>query len=571
MAGFLLAEEGTLSGLIIRFEEGEEWILGRDPDISYQALEDPMVSRKHVICRLTPEGFLFENLSAVNPATQNGKVITEAVLLREGDIIQIGNTYFRFTEFDPLLEKEEALADEEGSIEESSFDQENTIRWMLKVIAGPNSGAEFSMKKNSSYIVGKDPNTCDIVFQDLSVSRQHARLTVSEDEVVTIEDLGSRNGVIVNGQLITDPYVLSSQDLLALGTTSFLVIDREQVRETIVSPVFIKEKEVERVEAAAMAMEAPAREEKVPVDWKNMIIPYRHLFLGGGLLVLAFILFIGIFSLFQSEKVEMIGKNPQEQIQEAIAKYQDLQFSFNEASGKLFLIGHVLTPVDKMEVQYLLASLPFIDSIEDNVVIDEYVSQSMNSLLVTNPNWVGVSVQAPTPGRFILTGYLQTAEQAQTLTDYVNINFPYLDKLDNQVVVEANLINQVQGMLFERGFSNVQFQITNGEIVFAGRIDERQSSSLASLLAQLKAEPGVRSVKNYIVMVTEDSARVDLSSQYQVVGYSKQDDSKRYVVINGRILAEGNSLDGMLITEIEANSILLEKDGLKFRINYNLQ
>jgi len=96
MAGYLIAEEGPLSGLIVRFEEGNEWILGRDPDESSVVLEDSMVSRKHAICRLTPEGFLLENLSSVNPATQNGKIITEAVLLREGDIIQIGARFFVF-------------------------------------------------------------------------------------------------------------------------------------------------------------------------------------------------------------------------------------------------------------------------------------------------------------------------------------------------------------------------------------------------------------------------------------------------------------------------------------------
>ena len=30
MAGYLIGEEGPLAGLILRFEEGEEWILGRE-------------------------------------------------------------------------------------------------------------------------------------------------------------------------------------------------------------------------------------------------------------------------------------------------------------------------------------------------------------------------------------------------------------------------------------------------------------------------------------------------------------------------------------------------------------
>jgi hypothetical protein len=44
-----------------------------------------------------------------------------------------------------------------------------------------------------------------------------------------------------------------------------------------------------------------------------------------------------------------------------------------------------------------------------------------------------------------------------------------------------------------------------------------------------------------------------------------------FVVINGRILSLGENLDGMTITNIMPTMVLLEKDGLKFRINYNLQ
>ena len=82
MTGYLIAEEGPLAGLIVRLEDTDQWVLGRDPDEVSIVLEDPMVSRKHVICRLTAEGYVLENLSSVNPVTQNGKVVTEPVLLR---------------------------------------------------------------------------------------------------------------------------------------------------------------------------------------------------------------------------------------------------------------------------------------------------------------------------------------------------------------------------------------------------------------------------------------------------------------------------------------------------------
>lgn len=569
MAGYLIAEEGPLSGLIVRFEQGTEWVLGRDPDVASQVLEDPMVSRRHVICTLTPEGFLLENLSSVNPATQNGKVIAEAVLLREGDIIQVGSTFFRFTEKDPSLHEEKAPTLFENPEELAAVHLRSSAeaRWVLKVITGPNAGGEFGVQRGASYLMGKDASSCDIVFQDLSVSRQHAKLSVDEQENVFIEDLSSRNGVLVNGELISGKRLLASQDLVALGTTSFLLIDRTQARETIISPPSMPTAKPEAPEEVK-----PEVAEVLPAkDWKEMVIPKRHLIIAGAF---ALLLLLGIFamlSLFQSEELPPPAKNESEQIREAIKGYSDIQYSFNPQTGKLFLVGHVLTAVEKQELTYKLNQLPFVQNIESNVVIDELVWQNINALLVTNPDWQGITIQASTPGHFVMRGYLQTLDQAQALSDYINRNFPYLDRLENQVVVESNLKTEIQGLLVEKGFSGVTFELSNGELVLAGRVDEEQTSSFNELVTQLKGVRGIRVVKNFVIYTSAVSSRIDLSDKYKVTGYSRRDDNGFYVVINGKILSIGETLDGMTITAIEPNVVLLEKDGLKFKINYNLQ
>jgi type III secretion system YscD/HrpQ family protein len=575
MAAYLIAEEGPLSGLIVRFEQGEEWILGRDPDESGQVLEDPMVSRKHVICRLTAEGYLLENLSAVNPATQNGKVITEPVLLREGDIIQIGSTFFRFTEHEPApalptnYPFEEELPFEASDTDSFTLPSAPQERWIIKVISGPNTGAEFYIAPDHVYIVGKDPNVSDIVFQDLSVSRQHARLTADAEGRLYIEDLGSRNGVVVNGELITDRKELSSQDLIALGTTSFLIIDRLETRETIFSPPSIS--------AAVPSIEAMPSEEKKeeePVakrDWREMVIPKKHLVIAGCFGTLLLIIVFSLFALFSSSPVAVAQKHPSELIKEAIVPFPEVQFSWGGDNGKLFLVGHVLTGVDHQELLYSLKNLSFITSIEDNVVVDEYVWQNMNALLSTNPDWKGVSIHSPTPGKFVIRGYLQTVDQAQALQDYLNRQFPYLDRLDNQVVIETNLNMQIQGMLVEKGFNGVSYQVVNGELVLAGRADENQQSAFHHLVDAFKALRGIRTVKNYVVFATAESSRVDLSDKYQVTGASIKDGESYSIVINGKILGKGDLLDGMVITMIDSNAVLLEKDGSKFKINYNLQ
>ena len=81
----------------------------------------------------------------------------------------------------------------------------------------------------------------------------------------------------------------------------------------------------------------------------------------------------------------------------------------------------------------------------------------------------------------------------------------------------------------------------------------------------------MRLVKNFVIYTSAETSRIDVSRQYQVTGYSKKDDQNMFIVINGKIMSVGDAIDGMTITSIMPNMVLLEKDGLKFRINYNLQ
>ncbi len=559
-------------GLVVRFEEGDEWSLGRDPDEVTFVLEDPLVSRKHGICRRTHEGYLFENLSTVNPATQNGRVIAEPSLLYEGDILQLGNTFFRFTEHPP--EETPALVvkePREETLRTAQVESIGDVRWMIKVVAGPNSGAEFGLHKGTSYVIGTDPYLCDILFQDLSVSRQHARIGVDEEDRAFVEDLGSRNGVLINGALQSEKQHLASQDIVALGTTSFLVIDREQEQKTIISPP--PSPKVEALPEGASA-EAIAKPKK---DWRDIVIPTKHMILIGFFAILFLVVIVGLVSLMKTETIVVELKNEDENIKTALADFKEVQFIFIPATGKIFLSGHVLTAVDKEQLLYQIRSLPFIVTVEDAVIIDEYVWENMNALLIVHPEWTGVSIHSPSPGKFVVNGYVQTVEQSVALNDYLNIHFPYLDRLENKVVVEVNLQKQISSILIERGFSGVTFQLVDGELVLSGMVNESSQHLFQEIIDRFKAIKGIRNVKNYVIYTTAITSRIDISSKYIVTGTSKRDEKNWFVVIkstespNGKILSVGEILDGMTITAILPHMVLLENDGLKFRINYNLQ
>ncbi|HEV3092994.1 MAG TPA: FhaA domain-containing protein [Solirubrobacteraceae bacterium] len=60
---------------------------------------------------------------------------------------------------------------------------------------------------------------CDVVLEDAGVSRRHAELRPLDAAAWTIEDLGSTNGVRVNGRAIEGVYELRTGDRIGMGST----------------------------------------------------------------------------------------------------------------------------------------------------------------------------------------------------------------------------------------------------------------------------------------------------------------------------------------------------------------
>ncbi len=79
------------------------------------------------------------------------------------------------------------------------------------------AGINLSQKTS---IVGRDPN-CEIVIGDYSVSRRHAELSVN-DSLLTVRDLGSKNGTFVDDERIEVGSVQPNQRI-RFGSVSFVV------------------------------------------------------------------------------------------------------------------------------------------------------------------------------------------------------------------------------------------------------------------------------------------------------------------------------------------------------------
>lgn len=68
----------------------------------------------------------------------------------------------------------------------------------LIVVGGADSGPQVR-RLEASLTIGRD-EACDIVLADATASRVHARVTRRDDGALTLVDLGSRNGVFLNGE-----------------------------------------------------------------------------------------------------------------------------------------------------------------------------------------------------------------------------------------------------------------------------------------------------------------------------------------------------------------------------------
>lgn len=79
------------------------------------------------------------------------------------------------------------------------------------VMEGPDKGATFGLS-TGQHTIGRTPD-CDIVIQGRGVSRVHAVVTVKAHGDVVVEDLGSTNGIYLDGERITRGEMESGQTL----------------------------------------------------------------------------------------------------------------------------------------------------------------------------------------------------------------------------------------------------------------------------------------------------------------------------------------------------------------------
>src|SRR5258706_15535304 len=88
------------------------------------------------------------------------------------------------------------------------------LRPAALAVVNPSGNRSRASILNTPFTIGRQSD-CELVLRDNRVSRNHARITV-ENNFYIIEDLGSRHGITINGELV-HRHTLKSSDRIEFG------------------------------------------------------------------------------------------------------------------------------------------------------------------------------------------------------------------------------------------------------------------------------------------------------------------------------------------------------------------
>ncbi|HTQ05344.1 MAG TPA: FHA domain-containing protein [Polyangiaceae bacterium] len=185
----------------------DEYTIGRDEGNAVR-LTERNISRHHARLLKQSNDWRLQDLGSYNGCYVNGARVGEPQPLQHGDLIQLGD--YRLT-----IEDEAATSSRnDGVLTLPGRPGMNTQADRLVLMAGPSAGQEFVLA-GERMVLGRGEE-CDISINHPSVSRVHAEIRRVGDGRYEFVDLGSANGVRVNGVELPST-LLDGRDVLELG------------------------------------------------------------------------------------------------------------------------------------------------------------------------------------------------------------------------------------------------------------------------------------------------------------------------------------------------------------------
>jgi|GEM_PF-257414 len=200
--------------------EGATVTIGRSIENDIQ-ISTRLLSRQHSVITYTDGMPMIQDLGSSNGTFVNGKRLESYHMfhLVAGDLIQYGDIEIQVEHILPSENRKSKPIISGGG---TTLYQQKTSR--LIVTSGPQEGQTIPLLLDELTIGRATANaTWEIILQDPSVSRPHARL-VKRDNIWHVIDLGSSNGTMLNNQplVMQEMYTLKDGDIITFGATTTL-------------------------------------------------------------------------------------------------------------------------------------------------------------------------------------------------------------------------------------------------------------------------------------------------------------------------------------------------------------
>jgi pSer/pThr/pTyr-binding forkhead associated (FHA) protein len=203
---------GTVKEFVLM--EGATATIGRHASNDI-CIPEQHVSRQHAVINYRSGMFVLTDLGSANGTFLNDQQVAQPLPLVAGDVIRL---YVPILQFSALVSDDERReAERNGTLISATT---STGKGKLIITNGPQEGNIIPLLLRTVRI-GRATSKADweIGLQDLSVSRPHARMELTEKHWM-VYDLGSSNGTFVNDTPVNEKgRLLRDGDKVTFGNT----------------------------------------------------------------------------------------------------------------------------------------------------------------------------------------------------------------------------------------------------------------------------------------------------------------------------------------------------------------
>lgn len=348
-------------------------------------------------------------------------------------------------------------------------------RLVLRVLAGPNAGAEATLAPRT--VIGSG-EAADIVIGDPDVRPAHFSIELSGDQATLV--VGG-NAVIVKGRARTDERLpLAPFDLVQIGSTICAIGPQHGDWPSLSLSNFVR---------AQVGPEAPVPKASLgpPIDPPAPLPSARHLPRRGlataSLVLLTFLGAAIAVGLHLPEPDEVPMASPRQQVDEVVDSLQMPTVSVaQEEMGGISVEGFVASNDQLALLSRALAEMPFavkvrVVSLEQQATAMRTIAAHAGANLTIEPN--------PKSGTIRVRGLVPDAGTFANLKQLFRRDIANLRPIEEQVLSVESAAAEVGVLLFEAGLDGpTRVDVVNDEIRISGAVPDAARPTFKEIVAK---------------------------------------------------------------------------------------